>query len=549
MKATKDLEKLETALRSKQIKASQKTVKRDKRFGIVYTRVSSLEQEENNSSLETQLKLCNDYAQRENIIIKKYFGGSYESAKSDERKEFKKALVYAKKDKDIAFIIVYSFDRFSRTGAAAAQLSADLAKSGIWIKSITQDIDSSTPTGKFQEDMFHLFNHYDNQQRANRTITNTREIMLKGYWPYSTPLGYKNLKPKHRACDHKYIITEAGDGLKKAFQLKAEGILTNQEIIKKVRCTGINLNEKNFRAVISNPFYAGFVTGRFLKGKLVKGLHPALIDVKTFIKANGLLASAPTVGIAKTNRVEELPLKIFAKDEISNCQFTGYIKKGNWYYKTRNKTGKVNISAIKLNEHFKQLLQQFEYNPKCKNLLRKKLEEKIKQKLNHQIKDDVQLKKKISETQTQLEDMEERYVLGNLKKELFDKYEEKYKKEIVGLQQELANSSFKSSNLETVIEKGLSIAENISQLWLSSDFSNKQRLQYLVFPEGIVYNKEKDRVRTDKINSLFSEIPLLARVTPDNKKSNSKKNCFESSSVPGKGIEPSHPCERQILSE
>ena len=33
-----------------------------------------------------------------------------------------------------------------------------------------------------------------------------------------------------------------------------------------------------------------------------------------------------------------------------------------------------------------------------------------------------------------------------------------------------------------------------------------------------------------------------------NKKGNPEKNCLKSNSVPETGIEPAHPCERQILS-
>jgi len=35
----------------------------------------------------------------------------------------------------------------------------------------------------------------------------------------------------------------------------------------------------------------------------------------------------------------------------------------------------------------------------------------------------------------------------------------------------------------------------------------KQKLQYLVFPEGTEYSKEMDAVRTERINALFGEIP------------------------------------------
>ena len=293
---------LEALLQQSTLKQYSKKTRRSKRFAVAYTRVSSREQAENNSSLTTQFKLCEEYALREVIVIKQFFGGTFESAKTDGRTEFQKMLSYVKKDNDIAFIIVYNYDRFSRTGPAAAQLSTELASIGVTIKSVTQDIDSSTPTGKFQENLFHMFNNYDNQQRSSRKKINTREIMLKGYWCYQTPLGYENLKPKQRACDHQYVITEEGKWLKKAFRWKAEGILTNKEIIERLTPSGLRLTEKNFRWIISNSFYTGHVTGRLVDGKLIKGHHPALIDLETFLKANNILNAEPTVGIAKTHR-------------------------------------------------------------------------------------------------------------------------------------------------------------------------------------------------------------------------------------------------------
>jgi hypothetical protein len=70
----------------------------------------------------------------------------------------------------------------------------------------------------------------------------------------------------------------------------------------------------------------------------------------------------------------------------------------------------------------------------------------------------------------------------------------------------------------------------------------------LVFAQGILYEKEKGEYRTGKINSHFAEISLLVRHLEKNKKGNFFKNCLKSWSVPGTGIEPAHPCERQILS-
>jgi len=60
MKTKQTVNSLEIVLQNNMARNYKSTVKRDKRFAVVYTRVSSQEQEESNSSLETQLKLCKD---------------------------------------------------------------------------------------------------------------------------------------------------------------------------------------------------------------------------------------------------------------------------------------------------------------------------------------------------------------------------------------------------------------------------------------------------------------------------------------------------------
>ena len=124
---------------------------------VIYTRVSTKEQADNNASLNTQRKYCDEFAERKGLEVIEYFGGTYESAKSDERREFNKMLSYVKKNKDIACIIVYSYDRFSRTGANAAYLSDQLKKKGVVTLSATQELDASSSSGAFQQNLYYLF--------------------------------------------------------------------------------------------------------------------------------------------------------------------------------------------------------------------------------------------------------------------------------------------------------------------------------------------------------------------------------------------------------
>jgi site-specific DNA recombinase len=152
----------------------------------------------------------------------------------------------------------------------------------------------------------------------------------------------------------------------------------------------------------------------------------------------------------------------------------------------------------------------------------------------------IQVLKNLLPLQNQIEKLEERFILGELKTELYEKYDKKYRGELVKIRVELTEKSFDSSNLELAVEKMLSIAENLSKIWGSAGYDVKQKLQNLVFPDGILYNKGKQAVRTTKINSLFAEIPPLKRDLEKKKNGNSIKNCHLNYPVPGTGFEPAH---------
>jgi predicted site-specific integrase-resolvase len=100
---------------------------------VIYTRVSTKEQADNNLSLETQIKACSQYAEKNQYNVLANFGGTYESVQNDEWKEFTSMLSYVKKSKEkVSYILVYSFERFSRNDNSI-WLSGQLRKLGIEI--------------------------------------------------------------------------------------------------------------------------------------------------------------------------------------------------------------------------------------------------------------------------------------------------------------------------------------------------------------------------------------------------------------------------------
>lgn len=107
---------------------------------------------------------------------------------------------------------------------------------------------------------------------------------------------------------------------------------------------------------------------------------------------------------------------------------------------------------------------------------------------------------------------------------------------------EIKNQSDKfqkvSSNLKNALSRGLDLAENISQFWISADVYQKQKLQYLIFPKGMMYDKQNQRVLTFKVNSIFSEIAATARVLDEKTNGNLLKDCHSGSNVGLPGFEP-----------
>ena len=124
---------------------------------------------------------------------------------------------------------------------------------------------------------------------------------------------------------------------------------------------------------------------------------------------------------------------------------------------------------------------------------------------------EVSIKKQITEIQNKLDTLEERFAIGEIEKDIYNKFSEKYRSEIKGFESEIQNPQISSSNLQKAIDKALMMSTRLHDTWTSGDLEQKQKLQKLVFPSGIGYDKQNDRVQTKRVNSIFSAIPLLTK--------------------------------------
>lgn len=508
--------------------------------GVIYTRVSTKEQAETNKSLETQKKYCERYAKKKNINIISYFGGTYESAKSDERKEFTKMLSFVKRNKSVSYIIVYSYDRFSRTGTNGAYISEQLKKQGIVTVSATQEVDFDSASGSFQQNLYYMFSQFDNELRKDKSVTGMKEKLESGHWVWQVPFGYTNLN-KGNGKTPKIVVNEQGKLLRLAFKWRVSENITTEDVALRLKKKGLDIPSKRLGEYFKNPFYCGVMVSSLIPNRCIEGNHEKLVSKELFLKLNEIL-SGNNYGYKLNIDNENLPLKQFVKSSVCGTPYTGYIvrKKGLYYYKNNRKGSKENRSAKVMHQKFIELLKNYQlFDKKCIPVLQDMLKD-IFVKQNKELLNEIDnQKKKVRELTQKLERLEERFVFEEITEEQYSKFRFKLEAEKKELASELkAKGSINLSNLNILLERATQYALNISNLWCSGTLETKRAIQNMLFPEGILFDFKNDTYRTARVNSIFSLISYLSIYFRDNEKRGNPSYLNSPALVGPAGLEP-----------
>jgi site-specific DNA recombinase len=476
---------------------------------VIYTRVSSKEQANTNLSLEYQLRITTEHAGKNNMPVLASFGGTFESAKTDGRREFNRMLEFIKANRRrVTHIYVMLLDRFSRTGGEAIKLAEDIRKKyGVEIYAVLQPIDTSNTGGILQQNIQLLFSKHDNDLRRECTMRGTMTKSESGLYCHKPPLGYQSVYTDGR---REIVMTETAKLLKKAFEWKAAG-LPNETIIGKLEVLGLKMYKQKLSMIFSNPFYAGVVVHKSLKGRAVEGKHPPLISRELFMKVNNVRKEAGgKYGIAHTNDSENIPLKMFMACAKCGNPFTGYKAKHRenlYYYKCRTKGCGCNKNAVRANELFAAKLSELTIKPEMVAPLMYQLNVDF-ERLNQDRKvQRGELEKRLAEVDKKIETLQEKYLItDNVSPDVYNKFLEKYTAERDAVTIEMQQSAINGSNIEKYMQQALGLASKLPSVWASSDAAGKMALQKLVFPEGIAFDTKSDTVLTKKVNAVFQWI-------------------------------------------
>lgn len=219
--------------------------------GVIYARYSSDSQSE--QSIEGQLRVCNEYAKNNDILILDTYIDRAMTGTNDNRPDFQRMIKDSSK-KEWDFVIVYKLDRFSRNKYEATIHKNTLKNNGVKVLSAMENIPYS-PEGIILESLLEGMNQYYSAELAQKVSRGMRETRLKGYFQGGPlPYGYK-------LNGRKVVIDETTAEIVKLIYEQYSLGKTVKEIISNLTATNILYKNK--------PFVANMVIRNVKKRKIL----------------------------------------------------------------------------------------------------------------------------------------------------------------------------------------------------------------------------------------------------------------------------------------
>ena len=155
---------------------------------VIYARYSSNNQTE--QSIEGQIRVCREYAQRNNLAVAGTYIDRATTGTNDNREQFQKMLKDSDK-KAWDYVLCYKLDRFSRNKYEMAIHRKHLKDNGVKILSAMENIPDS-PEGILLESLLEGMNQYYSEELSQKTKRGLRETRIKGnYMGGPINYGYK----------------------------------------------------------------------------------------------------------------------------------------------------------------------------------------------------------------------------------------------------------------------------------------------------------------------------------------------------------------------
>lgn len=196
----------------------------------IYLRVSTEEQRER-QSIATQRDFAERYCSLHELDVHRYYAddGVSGTILLEERPEGRRILLDARQRK-FDQLLVYKLDRLGRDTRLILNAVAELERLGVRIRSMTEEFDTATATGRLMLTMLSGFAAHEREVIRERSIAGTNRLAEAGAWLGGiVPYGYRKEGKRREA---RLVISEdpiAGLNLSEAEVIRSIYRMTSTE--------------------------------------------------------------------------------------------------------------------------------------------------------------------------------------------------------------------------------------------------------------------------------------------------------------------------------
>ncbi|MBQ2959158.1 MAG: serine recombinase, partial [Alistipes sp.] len=217
------------------------------------------------------------------------------------------------------------------------------------------------------------------------------------------------------------------------------------------------------------------------------------------------------------------PLKRHIRCAEDGLPLTAYtVKRKNIDYYKCNRTGcKNNVSAKKLHRLYAELLDSYTIPPMLLEWFSDVVSGIIFEEDSEHKEQLSLLKKQKSELENKLKKCKVSRGMGDIDEDIYTTTVEVIQEKLAKIEVEMAKVKRNLSNLTSTVDEVVATCCKLGGLWSNSELELCQKIQNLLFPSGIFWDKENENYRTIDCNQALS---IIQRISSGYKNKNEEKS-------------------------
>jgi len=292
------------------------------KIALIYTRVSSLQQQTDGTGNHSQEVRCRELADKTGWPIEKVFTDTFTGAGDFMKRPAMRELIeYIDKNKYKNYVVIFDdLKRLSRDTRAYLELRIAFKERGVELKCLNFNLEE-TPEGEFIETIIAAAGQLERKQNKRQVTQKQRARLIDGYWPHRAFYGYKQVKIPGQGKvsipdENSQYITEAFEGFAHARFKTLVDVGTFLQGHGAIRRVSKRKAGETSLPILKNIFYAGFIHYPDLDVKMVPGKHKPIVSLEVFAKVQERLEK-----MIKNEREKQIYREEFELRGILRCTY------------------------------------------------------------------------------------------------------------------------------------------------------------------------------------------------------------------------------------